>query len=132
MRIPYGGKFVYRRGDNFASNTTVLTADPGFKVFEYSVPPGMELWVKSLALNPNTNAQTYGQVRLVLGPAETDAGPFVPNVLTNIYFGYDLIIPSTMKVQVYIWTSNSADAVGIQVELLGVLFPSGTFEHGSV
>ena len=129
MRIPNGGLPIHRVGGNYGANQTELIADPGYLAFDYVVPQGRELWLKSLGIVPNGAALSSGLFRLTLGEADTGTGgePY-PTVL-QFDFDWSLVVSETRHVSVRIWSTSATTAVGAEITLYGVLFPSGTAER---
>ena len=127
MILPQNGEYVYRQTGNYNSPTT-LTQEPGVKVLELIAPKGKEIWIKSLSLNPTSTASVYGQCKITV--ENGDMGPvFVPLTIQNDYFDYDLVITEGKSLTVMLWTTTNTQSVGMNVEVLGMQYPIGTYSR---
>lgn len=127
MKLPIGGMAVNRVGGNYSVNGTEAVQDPGALAFDYVVPTGYELWLKSFGVLPNTAAQSNGQFRFVLGDADTGpGGEYIPAILT-FDFDFALLVNEGGHVSMYIWSTSPTVVVGAQASFFGMLYPHGTY-----
>ena len=127
--LPRNGSYIYRQEGNY-SDPTEVSQEPGATILELTAPTTKEIWVKSLSLNPTQNATVYGQCKLFVGDA--DFGPaFTPLTMQTDNYDYDLIIRQNKSFRVALWSTAQLQSVGMQAEIMGMVYPDGTFDKYS-
>lgn len=128
MKVPYGGRTVLQiQGDYVGSGTTVQTYG-AYAAFTYTVPSGWELWVKGLAILPNSTATSKGLFAILLGNSDSQQNGVPIPTSSNFDFNWEEVIPQTKSVTVYLWSTDGT-AVGAQISLYGKLFPEGEYQR---
>lgn len=123
LKTPSGGK-AFMRTDGTLLLTPTASLTP-VQAFLTAPPIGTELWVREIAFVPDQNMTGYGIMKIQIGAdVETD-GLTVPTI-TGDPWDWELVIPSGQSIQIWAYTNNVSFAVGLQVSLIGKLYPSGT------
>jgi hypothetical protein len=123
LKTPSGGK-AYMKTDG-----TLLLAPTASLVpvvaFTAGPPIGTELWIREIAYIPDQNMTGFGVMKIQIGPGVDIDGLTVPTI-TGDPWDWELVIHSGESVTIWIYTKNAADPVGLQVSLIGKLYPAGT------